>query len=168
MSITFDDGESMVVLLPEKSFNRFFTLLQSQRGKRIAILSFSYNPVDHTMMFRDVGTMVLIQNVLGEMVIPQCNYGPHSKYMEPATAVSRFTGSKRLHSEVDDVTPPAPSPMTILSGSAAARSPATVAPSPGVTILRGSAAAVPLDYANLDRASLIELLAKMVASKPFV
>lgn len=161
MTVYFDDGESMVVLLPEKAFNRFYSLLQSQKGKKVAILSFSYNPADHTIMFRDVGTMVLIQDgLLGEMVIPECNYGPHSQYTEPATAVSIFTGSKRLFSEVADV---APAP----SHAAPSVVPSSV-PSPAAALSPVTSAAAPLEYLNLDRAALLELIAKILAPKPVV
>ena len=73
IAMTFDDGESMVVRLPEKSSNRFYKLLQAQKGKKIALLNFQYNPVEHSIMFRDVGTMVLVEDEDGEMVIPACS-----------------------------------------------------------------------------------------------
>jgi hypothetical protein len=155
VNVTFDDGEKMEVFLPEKAYNRFFKLLQSQRGKRIGILSFNYNPADNSMMFRDVGTMVLIQDAEGDMVIPACNYGPHALYSEPALAVSRFAGSKRLASELDDSVP-VPSRAVV---------PKRVAvPSTDGAILGGrSTVAGSLDFANLDRTELIALLAKLVA-----
>ena len=161
--MTFDDGESILVHLPEKSSNRFRKLLEAHRGKKIALLNFQYNPTEHSIMFRDVGTMVLVENEDGEMVIPACNYGPHSIYNGASSATSRFSGSKRLASDMDDAVPSSSSVAAPSSSSAAAPSSSTVnAPSSAAaaisptTILGGS-----LDFANLDHAALLEFIAKM-------